>query len=90
MNSVFSTAAFIYHLTLRFDFYRGRQAGAGGWSWNGVREKYYWTGWSWSNVRGKNCSAGGLETSRTQCFLFATHSPEILATEIERLLLLDT
>ena len=19
-----------------------------GWSWNGVREKYYWAGWSWS------------------------------------------
>ena len=25
-----------------------RQAGAGGWSWNGVREKYGWSGWSWS------------------------------------------
>jgi len=25
-----------------------RQAGAGGWSWNGLREKYCWSGWSWS------------------------------------------
>ena len=25
-----------------------RQAGAGGWSWNGMREKYCWAGWSWS------------------------------------------
>ena len=25
-----------------------RQTGAGGWNWNGVREKYCWTGWSWS------------------------------------------
>ena len=24
-----------------------RQAGAGGWSWSSVREKYYWAGWSW-------------------------------------------
>jgi len=24
-----------------------RQAGAGGWSWSGVREKYCWAGWSW-------------------------------------------
>jgi hypothetical protein len=20
---------------------------SGGWSWSGVREKYYWAGWSW-------------------------------------------
>jgi len=24
-----------------------RQAGAGGWSWSGVREKYCWAGWNW-------------------------------------------
>ena len=45
-----------------------RQAGAGGWSWSGVREKHYYLagGWSWSGVRGNYCSAGGLPTSRTR------------------------
>ena len=28
-------------------FHCVRQAGVGGWSWNGVREKYCWAGWSW-------------------------------------------
>jgi len=49
--------------------HRVRQAGAGGWNWNGVREKYYWTGWSWrlelERCESENYSAGGLETSRT-------------------------
>ena len=28
--------------------HRVRQAGARGWRWNGVREKYCWASWSWS------------------------------------------
>ena len=43
------TAASFDLSMLRFALVTARNdAGAGGWSWNGVREKYYWAGWSWS------------------------------------------
>jgi len=39
-----------------------QQAGAGGWSWNGVREKHCYLagagGRSWNDVRKKYCTAG--------------------------------
>ena len=68
-----------------------RQAGAGGWSWCGVREKHCYLagGWSWSDVRGKYCSAGGLETSRTQwlwwilSFLYIYWSTSLELAKIE-------
>ena len=38
-----------------------RQTGAGGWSWNSMREKYYYLaragGWSWNDTRKNNCTA---------------------------------
>ena len=42
------------------DSHRVRLAGAGGWSWSSVREKYCYLagGWSWSCVREKYCRTG--------------------------------
>ena len=51
-----------------------RQAGAGGWSWNGVREKHcYLAGagdWSWNDVRKKYCRLEHQPNSRTRWFWF--------------------
>ena len=45
-----------------------RWAGAGGWCWSGVREKYCWLagGWCWSYVRGKYCWQAGGTKQRTE------------------------
>jgi len=52
----------LYASIFGYQFLSVQQAGAGGWSWNGVREKHCYLagagGRSWNDVRKKYCTAG--------------------------------